>query len=813
MVAKLRAEVQRAYRERKKAENKENWLEKERERRRKYYIPVAELSRRERIRRNHSNNVVLKRHRKRKAAEKRARIGEIQDEATPLIVRLPFRAKGSRKRVSRAIKKKNKDLNKMGKQIEELKRKYKRAMRKLQRSKKSTASSTPNSKTQSQLDDARLRPDQAKKIKRQILLGNAVMEEVKTAKKSNPKSKSSILHRTIAGRIVKKYRCLSLLSKTTGIDRRHLSKTKGKTLESRKSCRRRSVLWYQDAVIAFMERDDNSRNLPGKSDKVKLDNGDTAQKRVLTDYLGNLYSKFIAENPNAKLSQTSFQRIRPKNIMTTSFISRSSCLCTKHQNAALLLKSLSREGIDVPKNPEDFIKDQPDLNDIKQGLGSEEVVYTEWKRVTIEDGGQKKVITKMVDTKKSKEQFLEYFEEQFKLFEEHVTIMRNQYAEIRKLKQGLKAHECVIHMDFAENYNCRNMDEVQSAYWSQAQVTLHPTVIYHKDAQDDNVHTSHVYISDDLNHTSNTVITFIKDLTEKVKELDPDMAHVHNWTDSPTSQYRNKTIFYLVSNHQALFGMNASWNYFEAGHGKGPCDGIGGATKRNADQASKAGKYTIQDAHDFFEWTQSSACNIKSVKYTFIPKEQCEVVAAEIATWKTKPVKGTMKLHQVIGEGNGVVIVRDKSCYCVQCIDQDYCQGGRREVVQVQEDKEKKKKRQEDGGRQEETQEERQEERQEDQQVAEVQTYDVGDFVAAVYDGNVYIGKITDIDPDDELAYHITFMQKKKEQYQWPAREDTLWCSKTDILFHIFEPIPSGTSRRLMKIHPMDRKKIQKYST
>lgn len=40
--------------------------------------------------------------------------------------------------------------------------------------------------------------------------------------------------------------------------------------------------------------------------------------------------------------------------------------------------------------------------------------------------------------------------------------------------------------------------------------------------------------------------------------------------------------------------------FFYAGHGKGPCDGLGGSTKRLADEAVKSGKVIIQDANDFF---------------------------------------------------------------------------------------------------------------------------------------------------------------------------------------------------------------------
>ena len=35
---------------------------------------------------------------------------------------------------------------------------------------------------------------------------------------------------------------------------------------------------------------------------------------------------------------------------------------------------------------------------------------------------------------------------------------------------------------------------------------------------------------------------------------------------------------------------------------KGPCDGVGGCTKRMADVAVKSGQYVIQDAADFYKW-------------------------------------------------------------------------------------------------------------------------------------------------------------------------------------------------------------------
>ena len=85
-----------------------------------------------------------------------------------------------------------------------------------------------------------------------------------------------------------------------------------------------------------------------------------------------------------------------------------------------------------------------------------------------------------------------------------------------------------------------------------------------------------------------------------MKEIVPNLEIIYYWTDSPTSQYRNKTIFKVIY-HEEYFNCKASWNYIEAGHGKGPCDPIGGTAKHKADQPVKNGRFVIQDAVDFYD--------------------------------------------------------------------------------------------------------------------------------------------------------------------------------------------------------------------
>ena len=161
-------------------------------------------------------------------------------------------------------------------------------------------------------------------------------------------------------------------------------------------------------------------------------------------------------------------------------------------------------------------------------------------------------------------------------------------------------------MDFAENYACKSIDEIQSAYWNMTSVTLHPIVVYYYGTNGSLEHQSHVIVSNVLSHSTSTVCAFLDEVIPKLKDIDPELQFIHYWTDSPSSQYRNKTMFSTIAWHEALYGVPARWNYFEAGHGKGPGDGLGGTVKRMADEAIKRGAAVIQDAQEFYDWAVSS---------------------------------------------------------------------------------------------------------------------------------------------------------------------------------------------------------------
>lgn len=131
----------------------------------------------------------------------------------------------------------------------------------------------------------------------------------------------------IGSRILRKYKLLRIASNEFGINRRRLAGATDKILKiSRKKRSLKEQGRYKDMVINFMERCDNTVVHPNKQE-VKYVDGSLKAKRVLTDYIDNLYDKFRAENPEVKISRATFFRCRPSYILPVQFTAKRSCLC------------------------------------------------------------------------------------------------------------------------------------------------------------------------------------------------------------------------------------------------------------------------------------------------------------------------------------------------------------------------------------------------------------------------------------------------------------------------------------------------------
>lgn len=438
----------------------------------------------------------------------------------------------------------------------------------------------------------------------------------------------------------------------------------------------------QNLVELFYEDDINSRNTAGKKQCIKKF-GVTKQKRYLLDSVKKLHKKFMEENPNIRISYVTFSRLRPFWVYLPRD-DRDTCGCAVHTNMDLLISSLKKKGIVDITNFQKMLDilccDKYNLKCVsrtcqicknkvipyKEFSNDQEIEYYEWGR------GKKKVGQKEINiTKKFKRttqirNLILKLEDSLPKFFLHTMNIINQYQIITELKKSLNDYETLVHMDFSENYSYKFAEEVQSLHFggSRGQVSLHTVVIYIKKERKI-INYSLCTVSECTRHDSPAVWAHLQKALEFVFEKSPNITTVHILTDSPSSQYRNKYIFFIMTQLNNVFSSlkSVTWNYQEAGHGKGAPDGVGAVIKRTADYQVKCGR----DVGDFSTFVGIVRENIKNVEIRVV--EEHEIREKEIHLPKNiAPFKGTMLVHQVLWNSKSEFLeFRKLSCY--ECVD------------------------------------------------------------------------------------------------------------------------------------------------
>ena len=227
-------------------------------------------------------------------------------------------------------------------------------------------------------------------------------------------------------------------------------------------------------------------------------------------------------------------------------------------------------------------------------------------------------------------------------------------------------------MDFTEDYRCGSQDEIQSAYCNPTQVTIHPVVIYYKNrAEKENSHQSFVFVSSESHHDATFIYTLINKVISLLKEIVPNLEMIHYWTDSPTSQYRNKTIFKVISYHEEISTAKYHGIIWKLVTEKEPCNPIGGTAKRKADLEVKNGRFVIQDNVDFYEWSKQES---SAIKYVYLSTEEYEMSANFLKALckNLDSVNGTVKLHAVFSLKPNWIWIRETSCFCSNCFAHNF---------------------------------------------------------------------------------------------------------------------------------------------
>ena len=421
-------------------------------------------------------------------------------------------------------------------------------------------------------------------------------------------------------------------------------------------------------VSIFLHQDDVSTVLNGKFGEIRR-KGQIFRKRALTDTLANLHQRFCAEHPGKILSKAQFFRLRPFWIVRPKLKDRETCACKMHENIALKISKLQQLGIILTSSPENLVQSCVcDINNMSCMYGicptcmdkmfpttldpltqGNIVTWQEWVTRSVnvsktsKDGAkvEKEVKNTFLEKRNTSiEKLMTLSTEHLPRFQIHLFNIRHQYLALKSMKESLTDNAVTVHVDYSENYSCKYSKEIKETHFGKGneQVTLHTGVTYLSRGRVE----AFASLSACLQHDAVATWAHLDPVLRNIREKYPDAKHIHFISDGPTSQYRNRTFFYLASTVPFIHGFQwVTWNYTEASHGKGAPDGVGGALKNLADRIVSYGT-SIPDADALYEQLErNSSVTLYKVSEEKI-KESSELVPPHL-----KAVPGTMKIHQV----------------------------------------------------------------------------------------------------------------------------------------------------------------------
>ncbi|KAL2095568.1 hypothetical protein ACEWY4_007716 [Coilia grayii] len=287
--------------------------------------------------------------------------------------------------------------------------------------------------------------------------------------------------------------------------------------------------------------------------------------------------------------------------------------------------------------------------------------FHQWATESISsDKDKKSIITVKKECTMTEDETLTAFQEWMVKFKSHLFNIRWQYRAYRELRENLLSHECLLHIDFSENYVCKYSDEVQSVHFggSHQQATLHTGVLY--TAQSPPL--PFCSISPSRRHDPPAIWAHLHPVLDMIRERFPDVSCLHFFSDGPATQYRQKGNFFLLSSEPFRRGFNeVTWSFFEASHGKGTPDGVEGTLKRSADRLVCMG-IDIPSAEMLYLKLKEQE---SAVQLFFTREDSVETKVHEMLQLPPlTAIKGTMRVHQVLSKQKGKILYRDVSCFC-----------------------------------------------------------------------------------------------------------------------------------------------------
>ena len=443
-------------------------------------------------------------------------------------------------------------------------------------------------------------------VRKALLFGSAIFRAIKERYSASTSYKEKqFISRLIAMRL-RKYRMTGGAQAILGIPRYAMKligqDDTGPLCQYRRKMHESARRRLSSTLSKFYCRDDNSRTTTGTRDTVSRC-GVKAQRRLLLDSLGRLFKRFKTENPWCSISYSLFCSMMPFFIVSPTNVDRETCLCKTHENSRMIIdklhqtKHLPQSVSTVDACVDAAVCAEPGrhcyertCNACKESMKFPEsndlqdtVEWQQWMLVK-EDRcikGKNVVVSRCVKQTHSGTylELRQKFEVMLPKLCWHIMVMRHQFQQYRDIKEK---DTCTMIVDFSENFTCGHNRAIQSSHFgaSNKQVTLHTGVAYTHSKT-----LSFCSVSESTRHDAAAIAAHIDPVIGYVKTENRGLDFINFWSDGPVTQYRNKQHFVTVS-HIHEYGLaGCTWNYSEAGHGKGAADSIGGVIKRLANAA------------------------------------------------------------------------------------------------------------------------------------------------------------------------------------------------------------------------------------
>ena len=115
-----------------------------------------------------------------------------------------------------------------------------------------------------------------------------------------------------------------------------------------------------------------------------------------------------------------------------------------------------------------------------------------------------------------------------------------QAASFKKLTESCDRENIVNQVDYSENTTIAAKREIQSAHWCHSPATLFTVHAWLSGVDGGSI----VIISDDLNHTKQSVYVCMQTVFAHLKSKCPQIKHVNVFSDGPTSQFKQRYLFF-----------------------------------------------------------------------------------------------------------------------------------------------------------------------------------------------------------------------------------------------------------------------------